>query len=350
MSKHSRASRWSGGQVRRRGKGGGVTIVHRLPRFAGRLPHAPTLSDRARFRLRCVEHAERAGVAAAVEVFGVSRATVYRWWRRYDPRNLTTLEPRSRRPRRVRRATWTAAQERAVLGMRETWPRTGKAKLARLLAAQGTLLSVSMIGRILASLRRRRLLVEPSTHRVRCVRTVRPYATRVPVDQRCPTRPGQLVQLDTMHLRPLPGVERRQFTAIDVVSRTAVLGVRATASAGTAAAFLDELVARMPVPVQAIQVDGGSEFMAGFETACAARGIALYVLPPRSPKLNGRVERLNGTARREFWECHDGELDLPSLTAALRAWETTYNTQRPHQALGYATPAAHLANLLSHMS
>jgi len=350
MSKHSRASRWAGGRVRRSGMGGGFSVVHRLPPAARRLRPAPTLSDQARFRLRCVEHAQRAGVAAAVTVFGVSRATVYRWRRRYDPRNLTTLEPRSRRPRRVRRATWTAAQEQAVRALRETWPRTGKAKLAHLLAGQGITLSVSMVGRILASLRRRRLLVEPLTHPVRRVRPLRPHATRVPVEARRPTRPGQLIQLDTMHLRPLPGVERRQFTAIDVVSRHAVLGVRASASAGTAAAFLAELVARMPVPVQAIQVDGGSEFMAGFETACKARGIALYVLPPRSPKLNGRVERLNGTARREFWECHDGELDLPSLTTALRVWETTYNTERPHQALGYATPAAHLATLLSHMS
>ena len=327
-----------------------MSIVHRLPKAARRLPHAPTLSDRARFRLRCVEHAQRDGVAAAMLVFGVSRATVYRWRRRYDPRNLTTLEDRSRRPRRVRRATWTAAQAEAVRAMRERWPRTGKAKLAHLLAEQGVPLSVSMVGRILASLRRRGRLGEPRLVPVRRPRPTRPHATRVPADQRHPTRPGQLVQLDTVHLRPVPGVERRQFTAVDVVSRTAVVGVRAAATAGTAAAFLGELVARMPMPVEAIQGDGGSEFMAGFEDACAAKGIALYVLPPRSPKLNGRVERLNGTARREFWEVYDGDLDLPSLTTALRTWERRYNTERPHQALGYATPAAHLATLLSHMS
>jgi transposase InsO family protein len=98
----------------------------------------------------------------------------------------------------------------------------------------------------------------------------------------------------------------------------------------------------MPFPVQAIPVDGGSEFMAAFETACQVRGIAVYVLPPRSPTLNGRVERLNGTSRREFWEGYDGALDLPSLTTALRRFETQYHTERPHQALGYATPAAFL--------
>ena len=108
--------------------------------------------------------------------------------------------------------------------------------------------------------------------------------------------------------------------------------------------------ARMPFPIQGIQVDGGSEFMAEFETACQSQGIALYVLPPRSPKLNGRVERLNGTVRREFWECYEGEVDLPTVQAALQAWEVHYTTERPHQALGYATPHQHLGQQLSHMS
>ena len=31
--------------------------------------------------------------------------------------------------------------------------------------------------------------------------------------------------------------------------------------------------------------------------------------------------------------------------AELRTWETVYNTVRPHQALGYLTPAEYLATL-----
>ena len=45
----------------------------------------------------------------------------------------------------------------------------------------------------------------------------------------------------------------------------------------------------------------------------------------------------------EFWECYDGDLDLPAAQAALRAWEDVYNTVRPHQALKYLTPAQVLA-------
>ena len=74
----------------------------------------------------------------------------------------------------------------------------------------------------------------------------------------------------------------------------------------------------MPFEVRAVSVDNGSEFMAEFETACRDRGIALFVLPPRSPKLHGSVERANRTHTEEFYEVTDAEPDRASLAAALR--------------------------------
>lgn len=223
MRKHSKRRRR---RMRQHGMGGGFRVVHRMPKVARRLPHAPVLTPEMEFRLRCIEHAQRTSVADAARVFRRNRSTIYRWLTAYDATDLRSL--------------------------RQCFPRYGKAKLVHLLRANDIVLSASTIGRILASLKQRRLLIEP--HAVR----VRPYATRIPKEKRQPTTPGQLIQLDTMRLRPLPGVERRQFTAIDVVSRCAVLGVRAQATAGTATAFLDELCARIPVPIQAIQVDGGA--------------------------------------------------------------------------------------------
>ena len=99
---------------------------------------------------------------------------------------------------------------------------------------------------------------------------------------------------------------------------------------------------RLPYPVRAIQVDGGSEFMAEFEAACQTRRIRLFVLPPRSPKLNGCVERTNRTWREEFYACTAAASTVQALSAAAREWETVYNTIRPHQALSYQTPAAWL--------
>jgi putative transposase len=79
-----------------------------------------------------------------------------------------------------------------------------------------------------------------------------------------------------------------------------VLGIYGRATANTAKQYLDELIERTPFAIRAIQVDGGSEYKAAFEVACRERGIALFVLPPSSPKLNGCVERGNRTHREEF--------------------------------------------------
>ncbi|MBA3450949.1 MAG: transposase [Chloroflexia bacterium] len=342
MSKSSRATRRRFAQV---GSGASLCLRYRMPQTAARLPDAPVLSRDAKQRLKILDYARTHTVSATCRPFGIARSTFYRWPRRYDPQRLSVLENRPSRPKRCRRPTWTPAHAEAVRQAREAHPRWGKEKLAVVLRRDGIVLSVSMVGRILTDLKRRRVLVEPNATRLRPhSRHARPYAVRKPKEYSAGA-PGDLVQLDTMHLTPLPGVERRHFSAVDVVSRYSVVGVRARATAATATDFLDELAARMPVPVRAIQVDGGSEFMAEFEAACQERGLPLFVLPPRSPKLNGHVERANRTHRNEFWELYDGDLALPPLQAALRAWEETYNHVRPHQALGYLTPAEYLAAL-----
>jgi transposase InsO family protein len=311
--------------------------------------HPPVeLSRTARSRLVMVDwhRAHGANVSRTARRFGLSRPTVYRWLARFERLRLESLEDRSSAPRRRRRPTWTVDQLRAVRAIRETYPRWGKDKLRVLLRRAGIVLSVSMIGRILVRLRRSGELHEPARRRmsVRQRRWQRPYAIRRPVDWRV-ERPGDLVELDTLDIRPLPGKIWKQFTARDVVSRwdTVELGRRATAAA--AAAVLDRLAERMPFPVRAISIDNGSEFMAEFEAACAERAIRLFVLPPRSPKLHGAVERANRTHTEEFYEVTTAEPELEAFQVELQAWEIVYNTIRPHQALGYLTPAEYLASV-----
>ncbi len=165
----------------------------------------------------------------------------------------------------------------------------------------------------------------------------RPYALRKPKEYAA-KQMGDLVELDTLDIRPLPNVDFKHFTAHDVVSRWNVIGVYNRATATNAAHFLDALESRMPFPVKAIQVDGGSEFKAVFESVCQRRGIKLFVLPPRSPKLNGGVERSHRTHTEEFYEITDCSFEIADLEKELLEWEHTYNTVRPHQALVYLTP------------
>ena len=154
--------------------------------------------------------------------------------------------------------------------------------------------------------------------------------------------PGDLVEIDTLDVRPLPGVELKQFTARDVISRWDVVETYSQARARTAATFLKTMLKRMPFEVRGIQVDGGSEFQAEFEVLCQELGLRLFVLPPRSPKLNGHVERAQRTHTEEFYEVYPGDLDLKTLNSALGDWERVYNHIRPHQSLHWRTPSEYL--------
>jgi len=307
---------------------------------------AAELSREAHKRLQWFDHYQAHGRKAALtcRYFGISRQTFYRWKQRYDPQVLSTLEDRSHRPQRRRRPTWMAEQAERVQSLREQYPRWGKDKLAVLLRGEGWAASVSMVGRILLSLGRRGALRAPVLLRVKRRRGTagRPWALRKPQDYAV-EKPGDLVQLDTMDLRPSPNVVLKQFTARDMISRWDVIEVHRRATSTAAALFLATLERRLPFPLRALQVDGGSEFAAVFEAACQQRGLRLFVLPPRSPKLNGQVERANRTHTEEFYEVTPFSLPIAELNRELQAWERTYNTVRPHQALGYLTPQEFLA-------
>jgi transposase InsO family protein len=302
----------------------------------------------AKQRLKWMDYHQAYGGNAALtcRYFGVSRQTFYRWKRRYNPRDLTTLEERSHRPQQLRQPTWSPELAQAVLKLREHYPRWGKDKLAVLLGRAGWQVSVSMVGRILTALKARGVLREPPANGIsaRKRQRARPYAVRKPKEYQA-KEPGDLVQVDTLDVRPLPGVVLKHFTARDVISRWDVLEVHTRATATTARAFLDTLQARFPFPLKAIQVDGGSEFQAEFEQACQERGLRLFVLPPRSPKLNGHVERANRTHTEEFYEVYPDDLEITPLNQGLKEWEWVYNHVRPHQSLGYLTPSEFLSKL-----
>ena len=299
-------------------KGKGMPRSRYLERGAVELSHG------ARLRLQWMDYYRQHGGNAALTCrhFGISRQTFYRWKGRYDPEDLGSLEARSHRPHRRRQPTWTAELAERVLRLRRQYPHWGKDQLAVLLRREGRSVSTSMVGRILLRLKARGVLIEPSTIHLKARRRPRPYARRKPRDYR-PQAPGDLVEVDTLELHPLPGVTIKQFTARDVVSRWDVLEAHTRATAPLAAGFLDTLIHRLPFPLRALQVDGGSEFAAHFEDACRERGLELFVLPPRSPKLNGHVERAHRTHTEEFYEITPSSFEISTLNRELQAWEHT---------------------------
>ena len=114
------------------------------------------------------------------------------------------------------------------------------------------------------------------------------------------------------------------------------------ATGGGAARFPGRLAGRAPFGIEAVQAGGGSGLMAEFEEACHARGITLAVLPPKSPKQSGRVERMQATLRNELCNVQDTAVSVAGLNPLIDEHLGFHSGGRPHDALDAMTPDAYL--------
>jgi putative transposase len=320
------------------------TIVPKL----GSIRTAKNLSKAAKQRLRWMDYYQSHGRNARLTCrhFGISPDVFYRWKRRYNRGDLRTLEDnlKTRRPKQTRLPKTDPLLVAQVKALREQYPRWGKKKLYTMVGREGFVTSESTVGRILNRLRARGVLQEPAivtarlAGRKRRTLSKRPYAKRRDWGYK-PQATGDLVQVDTLHVHDHFGHKRYQFTASDYVSKYTARTVSDRVNSTSSSRILDALIERLPVKPVAIQVDGGSEFMAIFEKACEKYGIRLYVLPPHSPKLNGVVERMNRTSREEIYDLAlHATTTIPEHNQLLKDQDYIYNYIRPHEALGMKTP------------
>jgi len=312
----------------------------------------PTVQDRLR-KLKQVEAFRKHGVAwiEIQSLVGISRATYYRWKRRLERESLKGLVPKSKRPKHLRQKVhWTPKLLIAIETLRKQNPTWGRWPIWLALKKQGFRVSERTVGRILAYLEKRgrvesvaSFLARLRWGKVKRRKALRPYARRKPKKYEI-KRPGDLVQVDTLTILLGPGEIIKHFSAVDLFTRFSLAEVHTRATANLATGFLAHLIANAPFPIRAIQVDGGSEFMAEFEEACERLGIALFVLPPKSPKLNGHVERMQRTFREEFYT-RPLPSKIPELQRELDSYLDYYNRERPHRALGGLAPLEYLARM-----
>lgn len=93
-----------------------------------------------------------------------------------------------------------------------------------------------------------------------------------------------------------------------------------------------------------MQSDRGTEFFAErVQNWLKDNFIKFRPVAPRSPHLNGKVERSQRTDLQEFWSNRTD----PSLADAeeLEYWQFDYNWRRPHGSLNGKTPAERVAEL-----
>ena len=217
--------------------------------------------------------------------------------------------------------------------LRRENPVYGKSKIVVILRRDyGIIISESSVGSILKELMIRGKIKRYMSSRKKRKRKFNKHATKWKYGKEIRS-PGEMVQIDHMSVSKNQRYFKH-FQAWDPITKTIVADVSSDAKSITASRFLKKLIAELPFKLKSIQVDGGSEFMGEFEKECEARKIPLYVLPPKSPKYNGGVERGNRIFRDEFYDREEVIADnLHDIKTELHKAVLKYNTFRPHSAL-----------------
>jgi len=285
-------------------------------------------------------------VATAAEAQGISRATGYKWVRRFRAESSAGLADRSSRPHRSPRATSIAEVER-ILAARAEW-RWGPDRLGPLLGHPA-----STIAAIL--------------HRERVPRLAdldRP--TGLPVRRYEACHPGALVHQDHKKLGRIPdggghrvhgrstatprargslGYDHFEVVVDDRSRRSVVVPVTDESGASAAAALELALVTfgSAGIEVERVMTDNAWAYRSAAYRAALAGRRQTRTRPYR-PQTNGKAERFIGTLVREWAYARAYPTNTARL-AALLGFVDFYNQRRPHTALGGLSPAAVVNNV-----
>jgi transposase len=241
------------------------------------------LNREAARRLATIRHAQEltGNVAATCRYYGISRQAFYKWLRRYEELGVEGLRDRSRRPHVSPNAT-SAEVVGKILYLRKHY-HFGPHRIAMYLKRyHDVVISPSGVWRILRRLGMNRL---PASQRYRRhVDRWKRYEKPLP---------GHRVQLDVKFIAPLAGSRRKhyQFTAIDDCTRIRVLRIYDRLDQKRAIQFVDYVLEKLPFKVEVIQTDNGAEFGSQFHYHVLDAGIGHVYIKPRTPRLNGKVER-----------------------------------------------------------
>ena len=279
-------------------------------------------------KLKVLRHAEVSGhVARTCRYFGIGRASFYRWQAAYRARGEAGLVNGKPIPRNPANQTSPEITEK-VLHLRQTY-HLGPIRIVWYLARyHGIKISGAGVYRIL---KRHNLNRLPRGTRVRKIHTRR-YNKQVP---------GHHIQMDVKFLifndKAGQTVRRFQYTAIDDATRIRALKVYTRHTQANAIDFVDHVIDKFPFRIQEIRTDNGHEFQAKFHWHVEDKGIRHAYIKPRTPQLNGKVERSHRSDQQEFYQLLTYKDDV-DLEAKLDEWERFYNFSRPHGAFKGKTP------------
>jgi transposase InsO family protein len=282
----------------------------------------------------------------ATDAMGVSRATGYKWVRRYRAEGVVGLADRSSRPRRSPRQTPPAEVGRILAARGEL--RWGPDRLGPLLGHP--------VSTVAAVLRR-----AGAPHLADIDRP-----TGLPVRRYEACHPGALVHQDHKKLgripdggghrvlgrstttrtgKPAVGYDHFEVIVDDRTRRAVVVQVpdESGESAARALAFALACFAADGIEVERVMTDNGWAYRSKAYRAVLGRRRHTRTRPYR-PQTNGKAERFIGTLLVE-WAYGRLYRSNTERLAALPAWLDFYNQRRPHTALGGLSPMAVVNNV-----
>jgi transposase InsO family protein len=309
--------------------------------------HRRRLSEFGRWLLVSRIEAEGWSAATAAEAAGVSRATAYKWLRRFRAEGSGGLADRSSRPLRIHRIP--PALECEIVELRQT-RKLGPHRLGYLTGCPRST--------CYAVLRRRGL------HRLDWLD--RPTGQLIRRYER--ERPGELVHIDVKKLGRIPAggghrVHGRGHgtpdhtglgydfihACVDDHSRLAYAEIQADERGATCADFLRRAAAAFAVhgiKIERILTDNAKTYRTSmaFKAAVAELGVQQRFTRPYRPQTNGKAERFNRTLLDEWAYVRPYSSNV-ERSALLTAWLHSYNHHRSHTALGGRSPVERVNNL-----
>lgn len=285
-------------------------------------------------------------VAVAARKSGIHRTTLWRWKQRWLEVNEHVQLENHNRPNRIAGSQFRWAACRWVVPTLSSRPHAHPHAVSTQIVAriahyrrqygrcavivhaycnrEGTVVSLSTVRRVLDRLG---LLAKRKWKR----------GYRPPVPRPVATRPGDLVQTDTVHLYD-HATKRRTYlyTLVDVYSRWAYVEHSTVLSQRIAADVIRRGEAYAGFHFSMVQADNGPEFSRDFEQRLRLRNTCLRHSRVRRPNDNAYIERFNRTIQEEC--TGSASSTTQTLNSKVLSYLAYYNDERLHLGLQCRTP------------
>ncbi len=313
----------------------------------------PNLPSARAFALRMLILEQRP-LSVVANRCGVNRSTIWRWKQKWNKLNEHVQFTNDNRPTiqpghvfRFSACKWIiptlvsrphtsphaigAGVVARILELRAQLKRCAEVIWHHATNIEGLSVSLSSVRRIL---RRHHCFDGARKKRVRPDNPRRPHATR----------PGELVQTDTIHyICPLTQQRRYVYTVIDLHTRMTYAEVHRRILPGLAAATIQRAQKQLGFHFAMVQADNGPEFGRYFAQRLTSAGTAVRHSRLGRPNDNAHIERFNRTIQEE---CLGNRLTYKTtnrqVQVRLTAYLDYYNTKRVHLGIQMKTPASML--------